>query len=303
MAPWVCPSLSFRFRERSVSNMAADREVLLTRQNSTIEPPSAGILIIGDEILKGHTKDTNSHFLMTRLWSLGVKVKAVSVISDDVDEIASHVRDFSSRFTYVLTSGGIGPTHDDVTMMAISKAFDEPLVQNQYLVETLTKLYRVKHVSQLSSFVLKMAQVPSSSKVSYDQDEAHDRPFPLISVHNVYIFPGVPTFLESLFEVFSNLVSKPENMFYLRKLYLSVEESTVAAELQKVHNKYGAKVHLGSYPEVRSKDFKTKLTLESLKPNVLAEAFNYLTSILPDNAIIKTEFCSSGNSSVNGMIA
>ena len=283
--------------------MAAEGEVL-TRQNSTIEPPSAGILIIGDEILKGQTKDTNSYFLMTRLWSLGVKVKAVSVIPDDVDEIASYVQDFSSRFTYVLTSGGIGPTHDDVTMMAIAKAFDEPLVQNQYLVDTLTKLYRAKHVSQLSSFVLKMAQVPHSSKVSIDEDvsEADGSTFPLISVHNVYIFPGIPCFLESLFDHYFHLFSNPENMFYLRKVYLSVDESTVAAELQKVHDKYGPKVHLGSYPEVGSKDFQTKLTLESLKPNILAEAFNYLTSMLPNDVIIKTEFCSSGNASVNGMI-
>jgi FAD synthetase len=286
--------------------MAADAGVsILGRQNSIIEPPSAGILIIGDEILKGHTKDTNSHFFLTRLWSHGVKVKAVSVIPDDVDEIASHVRDFSSRFTYVLTSGGIGPTHDDVTVMAIANAFDEPLVQNQYLVDSLTKLYKVRDVSQLSSFVLKMAQVPSSSKVLYEQHvaETTGNPFPLISVHNVYIFPGIPKFLQSLFDSYSHVFSNPENMFYLQKVYLSVYESTVAAELQKVHDKYGQKVHLGSYPEVGCEEFKTKLTLESLKPNILAEALDYLISILPDNAIIRTEFCSSENLPENGMIA
>ena len=280
-------------------------EANIRRHSSTIEPPSAGVLIIGDEILKGHTKDTNSHFLLTRLWSLGVKVKAVSVISDDIDEIASSVRAFSSQFTYVLTSGGIGPTHDDVTMMAIAKAFDEPLVQNQYLANTLAKLYGVRNVSQLSSCVLKMAQVPSSSKVSHDEHDSDDSdiPFPLISVHNVYIFPGVPNLLQSLFDNYSHVFSNLENMFHLQMVFLSVDESTIAAELQKVHDKYGHKVHLGSYPAVGCEEYKTKLTLESLVPNILGEALDYLTSILPSYAIIRTEFCSSGDSSPNGMIS
>ena len=287
--------------------MATNKEVskrVLGRTNSTIEPPSAGILIIGDEILKGHTKDTNSHFLLSRLWSLSVKVKAVSVIADDIDEIASHVRNFSSRFTYVLTSGGIGPTHDDVTMLAIATAFDEPLVQNQYLVDTLTDMYDVDDVSELSSFVLKMAQVPASSKVLHDQHvtEATGNPFPLVAVRNVYIFPGIPELLQSLFDSYSHLFSNPENMFYLQKVYLSVYESTVAAELQKVHDKYGDKVHLGSYPEFGREEYKTKLTLESLKPNILAEALDYLISMLPKDAILHTEFCSSETSPVDGMI-
>lgn len=283
--------------------MAAEKEVL-KRHSSIIEPPSAGILIIGDEILKGHTKDTNSQFFLTRLWSLGVKVKAVSVISDDVDEIASHVCDFASRFTYVLTSGGIGPTHDDVTMMAIAKAFDDPLVQNEHLADTLVELYDVKDISELSSFDLKMAQIPSSCKLSYGQCERTWNLFPLISIHNVYIFPGIPKLLESLFDCHVHLFSNQQSRFYLRKLYLSVDESVVAAELQKVHDKYGHRVHLGSYPEIGCKEFQTKLTLESLKPNILAEAMDYLTSMLPDNSIVRTESCSSGetDSLTNGMI-
>lgn len=284
----------------------AAKKVVLGRQKSTIiEPPSAGILIIGDEVLKGHTKDTNSHFCLTRLWSLGVKVKAVSVISDNIEEISSFVRDFSSRFSYVITSGGIGPTHDDVTMTAIANAFDEPLVQNQYLVDTLTKIYNVEDASQLSSFVLKMALVPACSKVLHDEHvtETTGNPFPLVSVHNVYIFPGIPKYLQSLFDSYSHVFSNPENVFYLQKVFLSVNESTVAAELQKVHDHYGQKVHLGSYPEVGSDEFKTKITLESMKPNILAEALDYLVSMLPDTAIVRTEFCTSKNSLVkNGMI-
>ena len=85
----------------------------MLKQNNV--PPTAGIIIIGDEILKGQTKDTNTHFLTKRLKELGVKVRRVSVIPDDIDIIADEVRKFSSEYRYVFTSGGVGPTHDDMT--------------------------------------------------------------------------------------------------------------------------------------------------------------------------------------------
>ena len=158
---------------------------------------TAGIIIIGDEILRGHTKDTNSYFLLKKLWSLGVKVGKVSVISDDVDEIAREVRTFSSRFSFVITTGGIGPTHDDVRMQGVAKAFEEDVVLNEELVRL---------ISGVSSH-LKMARVPSSVKLSYGKDSS-GKPsnFPLISVHNVYIFPGVPQLLEKEFGVLESLL-------------------------------------------------------------------------------------------------
>lgn len=79
-------------------------------------PPILCYVVIGDEILKGHVQDANSHFLCTGLWELGVKVGRVVVVPDDLDMIAEEVRTLSPRYDFVLTSGGVGPTHDDVTM-------------------------------------------------------------------------------------------------------------------------------------------------------------------------------------------
>ena len=249
---------------------------------------TAGIIIIGDEILKGHTKDTNSYFLLKKLWSLGVNVGKVSVISDDVDEIAHEVRKFSSRFSVVITTGGVGPTHDDVTMYGIAKAFGEELVLNEELVKLISGAYQ----HEINSSHLKMARVPSSIKLSYGKDPT-GKPscFPLISVHNVYIFPGVPQFLEKEFGLLENLllISNPEKRFFLRKIYLSADETSIASILDEVDEKFKGKVHLGSYPDFCNQEFKVKLTVESGNQSDLEEAWHYLLRRLPKEFVVKTD--------------
>ena len=255
---------------------------------------SAGIIIIGDEILKGHTKDTNSHFLLRKLWSLGVKVGKVSVISDDVDEIAHEVQKFSSLFSFVITTGGIGPTHDDVTMAGIAKAFEEELVLNEELVHLISGAFDLNSQNKvnLSSSHLKMARVPSSLKLSYGKDQSGKQSnFPLISAHNVYIFPGVPQYLEQEFGLLENhlLISNSDRRFFLRKIYLSAEETSIASILHEVDEKFKGIVHLGSYPDCCSHDFKVKLSLESDNLSHLKEAWDYLLHRLPKDIIVKAE--------------
>ena len=249
---------------------------------------SAGIIIIGDEILKGHTKDTNSHYLFKKLWSLGVKVGKVSVISDDVDEIAHEVRKFSSRYSVVITTGGIGPTHDDVTMQGIAKAFGEDLVLNDELVELISNSYQ----HEINSSHLKMARVPSSVKLAFGKDPS-GKPscFPLISVHNVYVFPGVPKFLEKSFGLLEDilLISNREKRFLLRKIYLSVDETEIASILDEVCEKFKGIVHLGSYPDFCDQNFKVKLTVESASSKDLQEAWDCLLGKLPKDYVVKTE--------------
>ena len=252
---------------------------------------TAGIIIIGDEILKGHTKDTNSYFLLKKLWSLGVKVGKVSVVSDDVDEIAGEVKKFSSRFSVVITTGGIGPTHDDVTMQGVAKAFEEDVVLNEELVRLISGAYELSE-HQINSSHLKMARVPSSVKLSYGKDSS-GKPsnFPLISAHNVYIFPGVPQFLEEEFGVLENLlsISNSKKRFFLRKIYLSADETAIASVLDEVDEKFKGIVHLGSYPNVCNQEFKVKLTVESDTMSSLEEAWHYLLARLPEDLIVKTE--------------
>ena len=225
---------------------------------------SAGIIIVGDEILKGHTKDTNSYFLLRKLWSLGIKVGKVSVLADDVDEIAHEVKAFSSRFSLVITTGGIGPTHDDLTMAGIAKAFDEDLVLNEELINLLSSSFDLDAKSKVyaNSSYLKMARVPRSLKISHGNDPSGEHcNFPLISVHNVYIFPGIPQYLEREFSLLESelLLSNSKKRFFLRNVYLSAEETEIASILQEVHEKFKSIVHLGSYPDISSQKFQGEI--------------------------------------------
>jgi len=247
----------------------------------------AGIVIIGDEILKGHTRDTNSSFLLSHLWSLGVKVQKVATVSDDIDEIADEIKQFSSKFSIVLTSGGIGPTHDDVTIAGIAKAFGEALEYNSDMADILTKLCEAENMS-VNESILKMAMLPKSATLRFpnrDSKENNKVMFPLINIHNIYVFPGVPEYLEKSFMKYSFLFHEPDCKFYLYKLYVSMDESKIAKALTEVDSTFSGSVHLGSYPCVDSKHYKVKLTLESGDLQSLDTAYELLLQHLPPRSV------------------
>jgi FAD synthetase len=250
--------------------------------------PTAGIIIIGDEILKGHTKDLNSYFLVRRLWSLGVKVRKISVTADEEDDILHEVREFSSKFTFVITTGGIGPTHDDITISSIAKAFNENLVENEELVDCIASIYKIKK-SELNEFHLRMAKLPPSSDLVYCKN-AENNPFPVIRVRNVYVFPGVPDFLERDFQGIEHVFSDPSrNKFHLCKMYLSIGEAEIAHLLNEVHEKFKGTVQLGSYPDFCGQDYQVKLTLESESEAQWREACQYLLAKLPQDCVVTVE--------------
>ena len=116
--------------------------------------PSAGIIIIGDEILKGQTQDTNTHFLATNLKARGIELKRVAVIPDDIDIIAKEVKTFSEKYEFVFTSGGVGPTHDDITFEGVAKAFDD----TTFLHPEMEQLIR-DYFKDVNDAVLKLGQV------------------------------------------------------------------------------------------------------------------------------------------------
>ena len=144
--------------------------------------PTAAVVIIGNEILSGKFPDENGPFLITRLRALGVDLTRLVVIPDDVPVIAAEVHGASERQDFVFTTGGVGPTHDDVTMPAIAKAFDVPLVRDASLAAIIT----AKLGSDAPPAALRMADIPAGADLWWDGAVR----FPLVVMRNVAIFPG-----------------------------------------------------------------------------------------------------------------
>src|SRR6185503_9517286 len=129
------------------------------------ERVTAGIVLIGDELLSGKVDDENARFLIAELRALGVQLQRISVIPDVLDEIAATVRDFSSRFDHVFTSGGVGPTHDDLTMEAIARGFGVQVVRHP----ELEQLLRAHFGERLLTRDLRMADVPKGAQLLYGE--------------------------------------------------------------------------------------------------------------------------------------
>ncbi|NXX40484.1 FLAD1 synthase, partial [Tricholaema leucomelas] len=263
---------------------------------------TAGIIVIGDEILKGHTQDTNSFFMCRRLRALGVRVARISVVPDEVDAIASEVTAFSTRFTYVLTSGGIGPTHDDVTFEAVAKAFGEKVIPHPELVALVHKFFG-KTDEQCPE--MKLARVPESSHLNYGTDGRTGSAFkyPLVSVRNVYIFPGIPALMERALDGLAHIFRNEQTHFHSRTIYVAADEILIAPALNQADAAFQGRVSLGSYPDWANNYYRVKLTLDSESEQDLKEAYDFLMEKLPAGVVVPlvTDCVSTAATEVYGL--
>jgi FAD synthetase len=239
---------------------------------------TAGIIIIGDEILSGKVQDLNSQFMVKELRIHGIDLRRISVIPDDVHEIAHEVKKFSKRFDYVFTAGGIGPTHDDVTIDGIAKAFDVRLILNK----SIKKLLHKRYGKDLMPEQLKMAEVPEGAELMTDDAIK----FPIIIFKNVYILPGIPEYLEKKFFVIEKLFK--EQPFLLKKVYIKEYEPDIAPLLNEIVKSH-KRVKIGSYPVVGNKDYYVMVTFESLDEENLQSALEDLIQKIPRKKVIKIE--------------
>ena len=240
--------------------------------------PTAGILVIGNEILSGKVVDTNSPYLCRELRGLGVDVERIITIPDHVETIASHVLAMSKTYDFVFTSGGIGPTHDDLTIEGVAAAFGRPIEHSQSIEERLTRA-GCKHPSQSA---LKMAQVPAGAVLL----DAGDLWFPLVIVENVYILPGVPELLRKKFESARERFSGIP--FVLKRVFVKGRESDIAPTLHELLREF-PELLLGSYPRLHEESSHVLLTLESRDAAYVGRALDALLARLPATAIFKVE--------------
>jgi len=239
---------------------------------------TAGILIIGNEILSGKVQDANSPYLCRELRALGVEIKRISVIPDDVDSIAEEAAAFSTAYDIVITTGGVGPTHDDVTIHGIAKGLGRRVISHPDLERVLQRLYG----ERANRVHLRMAQVPEGADLVGQPDLV----FPVVIVKNIYIFPGVPEILKQKFEGIKERFR--DTPFFLKRVFVTSGEGSIAEHLDAVMREYPGLL-LGSYPELHNPEYKVALTLESKDPAYLDRALSRLIDLLPASAVAKVQ--------------
>jgi molybdenum cofactor synthesis domain-containing protein len=239
---------------------------------------SAGILIIGSEVLSGKVTDENSPYLVRELRGLGVEVRRILTIPDELPVIVRDVRELARDHDLVFTTGGVGPTHDDVTIAAIAQAFARPLVRHPLLEGVLRRHYG----EAITPAQLRMADVPEGSRLVGKGDVG----FPVVALENVFIFPGIP---ESVRRKFGRIREEfREAPYILRRIFLRCDEGEIAAELYRALDRFPA-LQLGSYPILHQPDHRVVLTLESKQSDEVDRAVQFLVDRLPASTVVRVE--------------
>ena len=205
---------------------------------------NAAILIIGNEILSGRTQDKNIAFLSNWLnLNCGISVKEVRIIPDVEKIIINNIRNMSKNFNYVFTTGGIGPTHDDITAQSISKAFKVKYKYHKHAYKILENYYGKKKFNDGRK---KMAKMPMVAKLIYNPSSAA----PGFKIKNVFSLPGVPSILNAMIDNCKKYLTKGLKV-HSKTINLFTVESNISKKLAVIQKKYKNFVDIGSYPFFR----------------------------------------------------
>jgi molybdenum cofactor synthesis domain-containing protein len=239
-------------------------------------PKTAGIILIGNEILSGKTRDENAVYLCRELRALGVDVRRITVIPDEVGLIADEVATFTKAFDLVFTSGGVGPTHDDVTMEGVARAMAVPVVRHPELVALLERYYR----GTVTEAALRMAEIPEGAELV----TGGTLRFPTILMRNVYVLPGVPEIFRQKFDALRERFR--DQPIHLKNVFVRIGEGTLADYLNRLLESFPL-LQLGSYPELSNPEYQVKVTLESRDRGYLEQALGDFLARLPADAVVK----------------
>lgn len=239
---------------------------------------TAALIVIGNEILSGKVVDTNSSFLAEQLRSLGVSLRRIVVIPDEVDVIAETVRAVQPHFEVVFTSGGVGPTHDDVTISGIALGLGREVIRHPSLESKLREYFG----DAVNPARLKMAEVVEGTELIFEGSLS----FPTMRVENIFVLPGIPEiFREKFAAMRQRFAADP---FHLRAIYTSAPESAIAVFLNRTMESF-PELMLGSYPKLNDPEYRVRITLESKSREYVERAFAALLEMLPPNAVVRTE--------------
>jgi molybdenum cofactor synthesis domain-containing protein len=244
-------------------------------------PSTAAVLVVGSEVLSAKVVDANGPYLVKRLRDLGVELTALHVVPDRVDAIVEVLLAARRRADWVITSGGVGPTHDDLTVPAVARALGVGLRRDERMARVLREMHARHHPgSEFPEVALRMADLPEGTELLGDPE------FPTLVVSRIVMLPGVPSFLRHQFQAVSHLFHGAP--FHLACLYFRWGEDRLAVPLAAVAEAHHA-VEVGSYPRFDESDYRVKVTVEGRDREEVGAAARAVLAAVPPEALVRTE--------------
>ena len=237
---------------------------------------NAGIIIIGNEVLSGRTADTNTSVIAKWLNSIGISVKEVRIIPDIEETIIKTLNEFRKKFTYVFTTGGIGPTHDDITSESVAKTFE---IEYGFHKEAFSILESYYKRDEFTDGRQKMAKMPISANLILNPASGA----PGFNVENVYCLPGVPSIMKSMLGGITNSLvgGKP---ILSKTINLRTVESEIAKSLTEVQNN-NKDVEIGSYPFFKAGKLGVSIVLRSIDSIKIDKCKSEITNFINQKKI------------------
>ncbi len=228
------------------------------------EQVTAAVLVIGDEILSGRTKDKNIGYIADYLMQIGIDLREVRIVPDVEEEIVDAVNALRRRYTYVFTTGGIGPTHDDITADCVAKAFGVGISEHPRAIELL--LTRIK-LEDLNEARRRMARIPHGAELVENRVSTA----PGFMIENVVVMAGVPSIMQAMLDNVTSRLKTGVKMLMETVEANQIPEGLYAADLGKIAETY-PDASIGSYPSFTTGKFMNQIVVRSKNPETLAKA-------------------------------
>jgi molybdenum cofactor synthesis domain-containing protein len=240
---------------------------------------TAAALVIGNELLTGKVLDANVHALAGSLRALGIRLSRVVMLPDEIGILAAEVRRLSAEFDVVFTSGGVGPTHDDVTVEAVAQAFGVEVILDPTLSDLLRKVYG----ERLTDAHLLMARVPVGALLCGSPEVEWPTPV----MNNVWILPGIPDLFKLKLLTARAWLRGPTS-FVTRALFVRMEEPLLKPLLDAVVARH-PEVEIGSYPKWFDPTYRTQITFDAESAGAAQAALDDLRNLLAPSDVVRAE--------------
>lgn len=232
---------------------------------------TAGIIIIGNEILSGRIQDINVQYIALKLNQLGIHLREVRIVPDIEDYIVEAVLHFHTSYDYVITTGGIGPTHDDITAESVAKAFGRDVEFNERAMDILRARYGTEHLSEGRKL---MALMPKD--VTLIKNPVTSAPG--FQIENVFVLAGIPVVMQGMLDSVLDIII-PDHPILSSTIHCNLAEGDLAGGLSELQQKL-PDVDIGSYPFWRLGHFGTSIVVRGQKEDVISEASNQIAQLI-----------------------